>query len=99
MAGTSTPSLLSPSDQYLLGVLTRQKGATVMVKPNSADMELMTSWIEANKLRILIDKVYPLAQIGEAFAYSKAGKATGKVVLESGAGRGNCIGEQRTFQR
>jgi len=71
-------------NQYLLVVLTRQKAATVMVKPNSADMELMRSWIEADKLRILIDKVYPLAEIGEAFAYSETGKATGKVVLKVG---------------
>ena len=28
---------------------------------------LMRSWIEADKLRVLIDKVYPLTQIGEAF--------------------------------
>ena len=72
------------ANQYLLGVLTRQKAATVMVKPNSADLELMRNWIEADKLRIHIDKVYPLAQIGDAFAYSETGKATGKVILKVG---------------
>ena len=81
------PSFPVLANQYLLGVLTRQKAATVMVKPNSADMELMRNWIEEDKLRILIDKVYPLAQIGEAFAYSETGKATGKVVLKVGKER------------
>jgi len=49
-----------------------------------ASLELMRSWIEGDKLRVLIDKVYPLARIGEAFAYRETGKATGKVVLKVG---------------
>ena len=33
-------------------------------------------------LRPVIDKVFPLEQVREALAYSEAGHATGKVVVE-----------------
>ena len=53
-----------------------------MVRPNARDMEWMKGQIEAGRIRIVIDREYPLEQIREALAYSEAGKAKGKVVLK-----------------
>ncbi|MBZ0144233.1 MAG: zinc-binding dehydrogenase, partial [Rhodocyclaceae bacterium] len=33
-------------------------------------------------VRTIVDKVFPLDQVREALAYSEAGHATGKVVVE-----------------
>lgn len=69
-------------NQYITGFLTRQRAAFVMDRPNAADMEWMRSRIEEDRIRIVIDRVYPLEQIREAFAYSETGKARGKIIIE-----------------
>ena len=43
----------------------------------------ITTLIEAGKLKTVIDKVFPVAEIVAAQNYSKAGRAKGKVVLQS----------------
>jgi NADPH:quinone reductase-like Zn-dependent oxidoreductase len=55
-----------------------------MVRPNAADMEWMKDRIEAGNIRVVIDRVYPLEQIRDAFAYSESGKVKGKVLLTIG---------------
>ena len=52
-----------------------------MVRPNAMDMEWMKGQIESGKIRIVIDREYPLEQIREALAYSEAGKEKGKVAV------------------
>jgi NADPH:quinone reductase-like Zn-dependent oxidoreductase len=69
-------------NQYLTGFLSLRKAGCVMVRPNAEDMEWMKTEIEAAKIRIVIDRVYSLEQIREAFAYSETGKAKGKVVID-----------------
>lgn len=79
---TTLPSLAVLLNQYLTGYLTAQKARIVMVRPNAWDMEWMKEQIEAGRIRIVIDREYPLEQIREALAYSEAGKAKGKVVVK-----------------
>jgi alcohol dehydrogenase len=45
-------------------------------------MDWMKTQIEAGKIRIIIDRVYPLDAITEALAYSETGKARGKIILD-----------------
>ncbi|MHB8880157.1 MAG: NAD(P)-dependent alcohol dehydrogenase [Thermodesulfovibrionales bacterium] len=67
--------------QYGIGFLLEKKARSVMVSPNAADMQWMLQQIEAGRLRVVIDRVYPLDQTAEALAYSETGHARGKVVL------------------
>ena len=69
-------------NQYVIGYLTGRKAASVMVRPNMADMEWMRTEIEGGRIRIVVDRVYPLEQIREAFAYSETGKARGKIIIK-----------------
>ncbi len=69
-------------NQYVLGFFTKRKAACVMVRPNAADMGWMRSRIEAGMIRIVIDRVYPLEQLREAFDYSGTEKAKGKIIIE-----------------
>jgi NADPH:quinone reductase-like Zn-dependent oxidoreductase len=75
------PSLPVLLNQYLMGFLSGKKAGTVSVRPNAADMDWMKTQIEAGKVRIIIDRVYPLDAITEALAYSETGKARGKIIL------------------
>jgi NADPH:quinone reductase-like Zn-dependent oxidoreductase len=59
-----------------------KKPDPTMVRPNTSDMEWMKNQIEAGRIRVIIDRVYPLEQIREALAYSESGRAKGKVVLK-----------------
>ena len=60
-----------------------KKAKTVTGGPTQKDMDWMKSRIEEGKIRIAIDKVYPLDQAREALAYSETGKARGKIVLKA----------------
>jgi NADPH:quinone reductase-like Zn-dependent oxidoreductase len=79
---STLPSAAILLSQYVTGSITGKKALTVWVKPNEADLQWMTSRIEAGKIKVVIDKVYPLEQAKEALAYSETGKARGKIVLK-----------------
>ena len=84
VATLPTPSTLF--NRILTGFFSRKKAKLVMVRPNAADMQWMKERIEAGKIRVVIDRAYPLEQIREAFAFSETGKARGKVVLTVSGG-------------
>jgi len=62
----------------------------IIVKSKGADLEYIKTLIESGKLKTVIDKVYPVAQIADAQTYSATGRAKGKLVVtfpESGSAR------------
>ncbi len=69
-------------NQYVLGFLAGRKAGCVMVRPNGADMEWMGTQLEGGRIKIVVDRVYPLEQIRDAFAYSETGRARGKIVIK-----------------
>lgn len=85
--GLYVATLPSPSvllNQYLTGFMTRKKARAIMVRPNAGDMAWLTGQIEAGRIRVVIDRVFPLDEARNALAYSETGKARGKVVLRVG---------------
>jgi NADPH:quinone reductase-like Zn-dependent oxidoreductase len=78
---TTLPTFAVLLNQFLTGFVTAQKARIIMVKPNAQDMEWMKERIEARRIKVIIDREFPLDQVREAFAYSETGKAKGKVVL------------------
>ena len=50
--------------------------------PSGEQLEQIGRLLTAGSVKPIIDKVFPLAQVREALAYSEAGHATGKVVVE-----------------
>jgi len=45
-------------------------------------MEWMQDKIGSGRIKIVVDKIYPLDRAKEALAYSESGKARGKVVIK-----------------
>jgi 2-desacetyl-2-hydroxyethyl bacteriochlorophyllide A dehydrogenase len=71
--------------QYFQSFLTRlipgPQARVVLVKPNSDDLIYLKEQIEAGKIRSVIDRTYPLAEIAVAHTYSETGRAIGKIVI------------------
>ena len=54
----------------------------LFMHPSGEQLAQLGRLLEEGSVRTIIDKVFPLAQVREALAYSEAGHATGKVVVE-----------------
>jgi NADPH:quinone reductase-like Zn-dependent oxidoreductase len=54
------------------------------VTPSGKDLEQLASLVDAKKLEVVVDQVFPFAKIAEAFAYLEKGHAKGKVVVTMG---------------
>ncbi len=84
--GIYVSTLPSPTvilSQYLTGFFTGKKARIIMVSQNETDLQWMQNQIEAGKIKVVIDKIFPLVQAKEALAYSETGKARGKIVLRT----------------
>jgi alcohol dehydrogenase len=54
----------------------------LFMHPSGEQLAQIGRLLEEGSVRTIIDKVFPLEQVREALAYSEAGHATGKVVVE-----------------
>jgi NADPH:quinone reductase-like Zn-dependent oxidoreductase len=53
----------------------------LFMHPSGVDLAYLASLIEAKKLEVVIDRVFPFAEAKEAMAHLETGRAKGKVVL------------------
>jgi NADPH:quinone reductase-like Zn-dependent oxidoreductase len=53
----------------------------VFVTPNGARLEDVAKLVDAGRLRVVLDKEFPLAQVADAHALSQSGRARGKIIL------------------
>ena len=58
-----------------------QKASFFISKINKDDLELLGQWMEAGKMKPVVDKSFPLAEAADALRYLGTGHARGKVVL------------------
>lgn len=57
------------------------KARLVIVESWRHDLETLTQWIEAGRVTPVIDSLYPMARLGDAYEHSKTGRARGKIVI------------------
>jgi NADPH:quinone reductase-like Zn-dependent oxidoreductase len=74
-------ALKGPLKSYLLSPFVSQELVTFMAAINKDDLAVVTELIEAGKVKPVIDRTYPLAQVPEAIRYLEEGHARGKVVI------------------
>jgi NADPH:quinone reductase-like Zn-dependent oxidoreductase len=65
-----------------------QKVFTFVAQVNRDDLAFICSLIDSGKVRSVIDRTYPLDEIGAAIAYVEAGHVRGKVVVTAHPGTG-----------
>jgi NADPH:quinone reductase-like Zn-dependent oxidoreductase len=68
------------------GIRSRARRAGVSYRylfmhPSGTDLARLAELIEQGKLKVIVDKPYPFANISEALAYVESGRAKGKVVV------------------
>jgi len=81
MSGGSNRQL---TEALLLGPLLsmgRQKFGNVLMKPNQADLLALKELCEHEKVRPVIDRLFPLSDVSSAIRYLENGHARGKVVV------------------
>ncbi len=81
------PALVRPA----LWLMTRKRRAAearagvrfvyLFMRPDGAQLAEMAAWIDEGKLRPLLHRTYPLAEVGEAFRELERGRARGKIVV------------------
>ncbi|MCU0534041.1 MAG: NAD(P)-dependent alcohol dehydrogenase [Hydrococcus sp. Prado102] len=78
-------SLLPSPDVLLNGFLTffipGKKAKLFVAKASGKDLAYLKELIEANKIRPIIDRTYPLSQIADAHRYSEEGRTVGKIAI------------------
>jgi NADPH:quinone reductase-like Zn-dependent oxidoreductase len=58
-----------------------QRFTSVLAKANTVDLNLLAELLEKATIRSVLDRSYPLSQVGEAIAYVETGHARGKVTI------------------
>jgi len=77
---------ISPSiPLYITSMITRlnpgKKSKGFMLHPEMHDLEEVMNMIAEKKIKVVIDKVYPLEKLAEAHQYSESERAKGKIVI------------------
>jgi NADPH:quinone reductase-like Zn-dependent oxidoreductase len=71
---------------FLLSPFMRHLGSMYLTASNGEDLMLLKEWIEAGKVKPVIDRTYPLCDTREAFCYLEKEHARGKVVITISTG-------------
>jgi NADPH:quinone reductase-like Zn-dependent oxidoreductase len=70
--------------QAVIAPFVSQKLTSVLAKANTADLKLLAELLEKGTIRSVLDRSFPLSQVGEAIAYVETGHARGKVTIAIG---------------
>jgi NADPH:quinone reductase-like Zn-dependent oxidoreductase len=68
--------------RQFINPISGMKVFALLTTGNGEDLTFLKSLVDKGQLKVVVDKVYPLAKVAEAQEYSKAGHAKGKLVLE-----------------
>ncbi|HEY2324265.1 MAG TPA: NAD(P)-dependent alcohol dehydrogenase [Thermoanaerobaculia bacterium] len=66
----------------LLSIGSNRKVAIVSAKSNLNDLATLAEWIEAGKVKPVIDRQYALSEVPDAMRYLEQGRARGKIVIQ-----------------
>lgn len=78
----STVPKLTRILKYTVGNMVLSKKDTfILMKPSGSDLALLGRWAEEEKLRPIIDSVFPLCDLALAHKKSESGRAKGKIIV------------------
>lgn len=68
-----------------ISMLARKTGVSyrfLFMHPSGSELKKISEFVGSDKLRPIIDRIFPFAELPKAFAYSQAGHAKGKIILK-----------------
>ena len=88
MVGGPNGNWIAPLDRvarmFVLSAFVSQEFEMFMARLNAADLATLRDLMQAGKVTPIIDRRYPLNEVGEAVRYLETGRARGKVVVTVG---------------
>ncbi len=66
---------------FLMSKFVSQRMVPFLAQITKEDLNVLKELLEAEKVKPVIDRTYPLSQTAEAVRYLEAGHARGKVVI------------------
>lgn len=85
---TTRPDFRAMAATPLRWLTSRQRFHFLITAPRGADLALLSAWIDAGKVRPVVDRAFALEEIRAATAYFESGAATGRVAIDLGPARG-----------
>lgn len=76
--------LIRPLKALLLKPFVSQQIGMMLAEVTKPDLNFLADLVQSGKLKVVIDKTYPLNQVPEAMRYVETGRARGKVVIAVG---------------
>jgi hypothetical protein len=73
--------LINPIKTALLKRFVTQEAGFMVAEVTKQDLTYLADLVQNGKMKVVIDKTYPLAQLPEAMRYLETGRARGKVVV------------------
>jgi NADPH:quinone reductase-like Zn-dependent oxidoreductase len=58
----------------------------LFMRPDSAELDEITRWVDEGRLKAVVHRTYPLADVKEAFAELERGRSRGKIVVRVSSG-------------
>ncbi|MEM1393479.1 MAG: NAD(P)-dependent alcohol dehydrogenase [Cyanobacteria bacterium P01_H01_bin.150] len=80
---TTLPTFQNMISIGLTSLFGSKKAKFILAQPNTADLICLNELIEAGKLRVVIDCIYPLQELAAAHIYSESERAKGKIVISN----------------
>ena len=56
----------------------------ILARSVGSDLAVIANWLAAGKLKVIVEKTYPLEQLAQAQDHSAAGHVRGKLGIEIG---------------
>ncbi|MGB2993203.1 MAG: NAD(P)-dependent alcohol dehydrogenase [Paenisporosarcina sp.] len=71
-----------PVQLIVSSLIGRKKAKIHLAKPNYSDLDFLRGLVEEERVRPVIEKIFPLNQIVEAHRHVESGRTKGKIVLQ-----------------
>lgn len=78
------PNLSLIAHALVLPVYSKRRIKMVMVNSSGEDLKYLTNLVEQNKLRTVIDRVFPLEELHLAHELNQQGRTAGKIIVNVG---------------
>ena len=63
-------------------IFSKRKFLSVVVKSNGIDLSIVRDWIEEEKIKVFIDKIFDFIDTNKAYQYLETQRAKGKIIVQ-----------------